>query len=219
MLWKFNWRIWPCLRGRVNFFRKGCLSSASPIDRVKSPQTYTLKEALPPIPSMSGVPWTSESPSKGPHLCLTSQRGKYEHLQFQGWSRRAACRVWECKGFDVHIWCSQSFHNVKRNQGWANKGDEALATSMEPWVVVLIPQHSHVELQGGLRSLNSVYSRWTFIWTLALSPKNVRGGPIWSGLCKRSWHWLGKERRGLSGRGAHMGDGSEAEWKMRCLRT
>lgn len=49
-----------------------------------------------------------------------------------------------CAHWDVH----RSFHDVRREQGWGKKRDEALATSQEPGIAVLIPQHSHVEHQG-----------------------------------------------------------------------
>lgn len=51
--------------------------------------------------------------------------------------------------FDVQHWdVHKSFHDEKRDGGWGKKGEEALPTSQERGIAVLIPQHSHVELQG-----------------------------------------------------------------------
>lgn len=144
MLWKFNCRIWLCLRVRVNFFRKRGLSSASPIDWTKSPQTYTLKEPLPPIPFMLGVPWTSESPCKGLHLCLTSQKGKYEHLQFRGWSKGLFV---ECEHARVLMYTFDAHSPFTMWKGTEDGGRKEQHLWPLPWNHDFIPQYSYVELQ------------------------------------------------------------------------
>lgn len=130
--------------------------------------------------------------------------------------------VWAHTDFDVHTGLLNSPFTMCKGTKDGEKREKRLWPLAENHELLsLYPSILMWNSRGSEKSIFSC-SMGTSICTLALSPKNVMGGPIWSGLCRMSWHWQGKDRRNILSRGAQKKEDSEVERKndrMMCLRT